>query len=117
MKKKKKSIYMGGEEDEEKVIMPKQFGKFFNKKILFVILIIVFLLLLQLCWSLKCQLKHFKKRYSREDLFSDNGFMKPLSIDLRQRIVQAYDAREGTKQQIAQRFAVSVGSGKKLKVQ
>ena len=40
--------------------------------------------------------------------------MKPLSIDLRQRIVQAYDAKEGTKQQIAQRFAVCVSSVKKL---
>ena len=40
--------------------------------------------------------------------------MKPLSIDLRQRIVQAYDAKEGSKQQIAQRFAVSVSSVKKL---
>jgi len=42
------------------------------------------------------------------------GFMKPLSIDLRERIVQAYDAKEGSKQQIAQRLAVSVSSVKKL---
>lgn len=35
-------------------------------------------------------------------------------MDLRERIVQAYDAREGTKQQIAQRFAVSVSCVKKL---
>jgi transposase len=40
--------------------------------------------------------------------------MKPLSIDLRKRIVQAYDAKEGTKLQIAQRFAVSVSTVKKL---
>jgi transposase len=40
--------------------------------------------------------------------------MKPLSIDLRQRIVQAYDAKEGSKQQIAERFAVSISSVKKL---
>ena len=40
--------------------------------------------------------------------------MKPLSIDLRQRIVQAYDDQGGSKQQIAERFAVSVSSVKKL---
>jgi transposase len=40
--------------------------------------------------------------------------MKPLSIDLRHRIVEAYEAGYGTKQQIANRFAVSVASVKKL---
>lgn len=36
--------------------------------------------------------------------------MKPLSIDLRQRIVQAYENQEGSQQQIAERFRVSVRS-------
>jgi transposase len=47
-------------------------------------------------------------------LFVDNSVMKPLSIDLRQRIVQAHQLNDGTKQQIADRFAVSVASVKKL---
>ena len=33
--------------------------------------------------------------------------MKPYSIDLRERVVAACDAREGTRQQIAERFGVS----------
>ena len=43
--------------------------------------------------------------------------MKPFSIDLRQRILNAYDAGEGTRQQIAKRFSVSFGFVKKLLVQ
>ena len=34
--------------------------------------------------------------------------MKPYSTDLRQRVVSAYDAREGTQEQVAARFAVSI---------
>lgn len=34
--------------------------------------------------------------------------MRAYSIDLRQRVVTAYDAREGTQEQLAARFAVSV---------
>ena len=33
--------------------------------------------------------------------------MKPYSIDLRERVVRACDAREGTREQIAKRFGVS----------
>ena len=40
--------------------------------------------------------------------------MKPLSIDLRNRIVRAYETSDSTKQQIADRFAVSVAVVKKL---
>jgi transposase len=43
--------------------------------------------------------------------------MKPISIDLRERIVAAYDAGEGTRQQIAERFKVSLGLVKKLLAQ
>jgi len=43
--------------------------------------------------------------------------MKPTSIDLRERIVAAYDAGEGTRQQIAARFKVSLGLVKKLLAQ
>ena len=43
--------------------------------------------------------------------------MKPTSIDLRERIVAAYDADEGTRQQIADRFKVSLGLVKKLLAQ
>ncbi len=43
--------------------------------------------------------------------------MKPTSIDLRERVVAAYDAREGTRQQIADRFKVSLGLVKKLLAQ
>ena len=40
--------------------------------------------------------------------------MKTLSIDLRERILAAYDRGEGTRQQIAQRYDVSLGMVKKL---
>ena len=40
--------------------------------------------------------------------------MKPLSIDLRHRIVEAYEAGDGTQQQIADRFSVSLACVKKL---
>lgn len=43
--------------------------------------------------------------------------MKAFSVDLRQRILDAYDAGEGSRQQIADRFAVSLGLVKKLLVQ
>ncbi len=40
--------------------------------------------------------------------------MKTLSLDLRERIVAAYDAQEGTREEIAGRFRVSLGIVKKL---
>lgn len=40
--------------------------------------------------------------------------MKTLSIDLRERILASYDAKEGTRQKIAERFRVSLGMVKKL---
>jgi len=40
--------------------------------------------------------------------------MGTLSLDLRERIVAAYDRQEGTRDQIAQRFCVSLGMVKKL---
>lgn len=40
--------------------------------------------------------------------------MRALSLDLRQRIVGAYERKEGTYQQIADRFEVSYGMVKKL---
>lgn len=40
--------------------------------------------------------------------------MKTISIDLRERILAAYDAQEGTRQEIGQRFRVSLGMVKKL---
>ena len=40
--------------------------------------------------------------------------MKAYSIDLRQRVVAAYDAREGTQEQVAARFAVSTSWVRKL---
>jgi transposase len=43
--------------------------------------------------------------------------MKPFSIDLRQRILDAYDAGEGTRLQIAKRFSVSLGFVKKILAQ
>lgn len=39
---------------------------------------------------------------------------KTLSVDLRERIVAAYDAREGTREDVAKRFRVSLGMVKKL---
>jgi len=43
--------------------------------------------------------------------------MKTLSIDLRERILTSYDAMEGTRQEIADRFRVSLGMVKKLLLQ
>jgi transposase len=40
--------------------------------------------------------------------------MRTLSLDLRERILAAYDKREGTRLQIAARFRVSLGMVKKL---
>ena len=40
--------------------------------------------------------------------------MKAFSIDLRQRIIAAFDAKEGTQQQVAQRFCVSTDFLRKL---
>jgi len=40
--------------------------------------------------------------------------MKTLSLDLRERILASYDAEEGTRQEIADRYRVSVGMVKKL---
>jgi len=40
--------------------------------------------------------------------------MKTLSLDLRQRILAAYDAEEGTREEVAYRFRVSLGMVKKL---
>jgi transposase len=40
--------------------------------------------------------------------------MKTLSMDLRERILASYDNKEGTRQDIAERYRVSVGMVKKL---
>lgn len=40
--------------------------------------------------------------------------MATLSLDLRERIVSAYDKGEGTRDEIARRFRVSLGMVKKL---
>ena len=40
--------------------------------------------------------------------------MRTLSLDLRERILVAYDNREGTREEIALRFRVSLGMVKKL---
>jgi len=40
--------------------------------------------------------------------------MRTLSLDLRERIVAAYDGQQGTREEVAQRFGVSVGMVKKL---
>ena len=40
--------------------------------------------------------------------------MRAYSIDLRQRVVAAYDAREGTQEQLAARFAVSTSWVRKI---
>jgi transposase len=40
--------------------------------------------------------------------------MRAYSTDLRQRVVAAYDAREGTQEQVAARFAVSASWVRKL---
>jgi transposase len=42
---------------------------------------------------------------------------RTLSLDLRERIVAAYDAKEGTREEVAQRFKVSLGMVKKLLAQ
>jgi transposase len=42
---------------------------------------------------------------------------KPLSLDLRERIVAAYVGKEGTREEVAKRFKVSVGMVKKLLAQ
>jgi transposase len=43
--------------------------------------------------------------------------MKTTSLDLRERIVAAYDEAEGTREQVARRFRVSLGLVKKLLAQ
>lgn len=43
--------------------------------------------------------------------------MNTLSLDLRQRVLASYDAGEGTRQEIADRFCVSLGMVKKLLAQ
>lgn len=40
--------------------------------------------------------------------------MKTISFDLRERILAAYDADEGTREEVARRFRVSLGMVKKL---
>jgi transposase len=42
------------------------------------------------------------------------GSMKTLSLDLRERILTAYDQKQGTREEIGSRFRVSVGMVKKL---
>lgn len=41
--------------------------------------------------------------------------MKTLSVDLRERILASYDAREGTREETADRYRVSLGMVKKLR--
>ena len=43
--------------------------------------------------------------------------MRTISLDLRERILHAYDEGEGTREQTAQRFRVSLGLVKKLLAQ
>jgi transposase len=43
--------------------------------------------------------------------------MKTLSLDLRERIVAAYDAGEGSREEVGRRFRVSLGMVKKLLAQ
>jgi len=40
--------------------------------------------------------------------------MRTLSLDLRERILASYDREEGTREQVAQRYRVSLGMVKKL---
>ena len=40
--------------------------------------------------------------------------MRTISLDLRERILASYDQKEGTREEIAQRFKVSLGMVKKL---
>lgn len=42
---------------------------------------------------------------------------KPISLDLRERIIAAYAAQEGTREEVAKRFKVSLGMVKKLLAQ
>lgn len=42
---------------------------------------------------------------------------KAISLDLRERIVAAYEGKEGTREEVAKRFKVSVGMVKKLLAQ
>ena len=42
------------------------------------------------------------------------GGMKTLSVDLRERILASYDAREGTREETTNRYRVSLGMVKKL---
>ena len=42
---------------------------------------------------------------------------KAISLDLRERIVAAYDGKEGTREEVAKRFKVSLGLVKKLLAQ
>lgn len=43
-----------------------------------------------------------------------SGMASTLSLDLRERILRSYDNQEGTRQQIADRYQVSLGMVKKL---
>jgi len=40
--------------------------------------------------------------------------MRTISVDLRERILASYDQKEGTREEIAHRFRVSLGMVKKL---
>ena len=40
--------------------------------------------------------------------------MRTISLDLRERVLAAYDAEEGTREEVARRFRVSLGLVKKL---
>jgi transposase len=40
--------------------------------------------------------------------------MRTLSLDLRERILSSYDRQEGTREEIAHRYRVSLGMVKKL---
>lgn len=40
--------------------------------------------------------------------------MRAMSLDLRERIVASYDRREGTREEVARRYCVSLGMVKKL---
>jgi transposase len=39
---------------------------------------------------------------------------KPISLDLRERILSCYDSEDGTREQVAKRFRISLGMVKKL---
>ena len=56
----------------------------------------------------------FKKYYSRYELIRYNRGMPMISMDLRQRILKAYDRGDVTREQVASRFDVSLGMVKKL---